>query len=93
MDEHKMLLAEAMLGQDAEDFLRSDVGRYLIGRADQEIQEAQQKLATVSPWRRRRIQELQAQIWRAQSVKGWLIEVINAGRSAEQALEEARMEN
>jgi len=85
--EEEVLLAEAMLGRDAEDFLNSDIGRYIIGRADQEIAEATELLTRVSPWRRRRIAQLQNDIWRAQSVKGWLAEMITSGKAAFHALD------
>lgn len=83
-----LLYAEAMLGEDAKEFLASDVGRYLIGRAEQEAEEAADKLKRISPWRRRRITELQNEIWRAESVRGWLIEMVKAGDSATHALEQ-----
>jgi hypothetical protein len=83
-----VLMAEAVLGRDAEEFLNTDIGRYIIGRCEQEIQEAQDQLSRVSPWRRRRIQQLQNEVWRAQSVKGWIAELIANGRAAEAALEE-----
>jgi len=81
-------LAEAILGRDAEDFLRSEIGRYVIGRCEQERSEALSALATVSPWRRNRIRQLQSQVWRAESVKGWLVELVTAGRQAEAVLAE-----
>jgi hypothetical protein len=81
-------IAEAVLGRDAVEFLASDVGRYLIGRCDMEEREAMQSLATVSVWRRNRIRQLQNEVWRAQSVKAWLVEIITAGRQAEAILEE-----
>lgn len=86
--EHDVLLAEAVLGRDAEDFCRSELGQFILGRCDQEIAEAQDKLNRVSSWRRRRIQELQNEVWRAKSVKGWLVELISNGRAAEAALNE-----
>jgi hypothetical protein len=81
-----VLLAEAVLGRDAEDFLRSELGRFILGRCDVEISDAQHKLSRVSAWRRRRIQELQNEIWRAESLKGWFAELIQNGRAAEAAL-------
>jgi hypothetical protein len=83
-----LLLAEAILGKDAEEFISSELGRFILGRCDQEIQEAQDLLAVVSPWRRNRIRQLQNQVWRAKSLRSWLIELINSGRMAEQALED-----
>ena len=82
-----LLMAEAVLGRDAAEFLASDVGRYLIGRCEQEIADASESLATVSPWRRNRIKQLQNEIWRAKSVQGWLVELVQQGRQAENLLD------
>jgi hypothetical protein len=82
-----VLAAEAILGRDADEFLSSEIGRYLLGRCELEIAEAHMQLARVSPWRRNRIRQLQNEVWRAQSVRGWLIELIQAGQMAEAALE------
>lgn len=76
------LYAEALVGKDAEEFLKSDIGRLLLARAEEEEKEAMEELAKVSPWRRRRIRELQNRVWRARSVVGWLVEVVNAGKQA-----------
>lgn len=81
------LYAEAMLGKDAEEFLTGDLGRYMLARANEEEREAAEQLATVSPWRRRRIQQLQAQLWRARSFKEWLTELVITGQQALQQLE------
>jgi hypothetical protein len=81
-------MAEAILGRDAEEFLNTELGRYLTGRCDQEIAEAHSELARVSPWRRRRITDLQNRVWRAQSLKDWIAELISNGKAAEAALEE-----
>jgi hypothetical protein len=85
-----VLMAEAVLGRDADEFLSSELGRYMVGRCDQEIAEAQDQLSDVSPWRRRKIQDLQNKIWRAKAAKEWLAELIANGRAAESALEEAQ---
>ncbi len=90
---NEVLWAEAVLGKDAEEFLRTDLGRYLVGRASQEEQEAIDKLASVASWRRNRIRELQNEIWRARSVKGWLAEIVQTGKQAEMQLEEAQAED
>lgn len=83
-----LLMAEAVLGRDAEEFMSTDIGRYLLGRCEQEIDEAQELLSRVSPWRRNRIQELQNQIYRAKSLKAWLVELVNNGNAAEAVLSE-----
>ena len=84
----RTLVAEADLGVQAKEFLDSDLGQHFVGSAQQEIAEAQIALAKVAPWRRRRIQELQNRIWRANFLLGWLRELLLSGRAAESALEE-----
>lgn len=84
----KELYAEAIMGKDAEEFINSEIGQYLVGCAEQEIAEATEQLKRVHPWRTRRIRELQNQVWRAESVQSWLAELVVRGRQALQSLEE-----
>ncbi len=81
-------MAEAILGRDAQEFLSTELGRYLVGRAELEEREALEKLSEVSAWRVLRVQELQAQVWRARSVRAWLAEIVQAGNAAEAAMEQ-----
>ena len=82
------MVAEADLGRQVKEFLQSDIGRYLMGCAQQEHQAAMEALKRTSPWRRRRITELQNQAWRAESFMSWLRELLIRGRTAEGALVE-----
>lgn len=82
------LVAEAILGRDAEDFIQSDIGKYLIGCAEQEAQEAMYQLKTICPWRRRRITELQNRIYRAESIQSWLAELVIKGKQALQQIDD-----
>lgn len=82
------LVAEAVLGRDAEDFIQSDIGRYIIGCAEQESYEAMDQLKRIYPWRRRKIQELQNKIYRAESIQSWLAELVIKGKQAIQQLED-----
>jgi len=70
------------MGMEAEEFLKSDLGRYMVGRAKQEGEKAALELSRVSPWRRRRIQQLQNEIKWASSFNEWLASLINSGRGA-----------
>ena len=88
MTDEQTLIAEAVLGRDAQEFLASEVGRYLLGRAQMDEREAMEALVSVKWWRRRRIIELQSRIYRARSVRSWLAEIITDGRQAESVLEE-----
>lgn len=84
----KEILAEAMLGKDAEDFVNSEIGRYIIGCAEQESADAMNQLKSVYPWRHRKITELQNKIWRAEALQTWLAELIIKGKQAIQQLDE-----
>lgn len=84
----RTLVAEVDLGFQAREFVKSDVGRYIVGCAMQEIAEAQEKLENTAPWRRRRIQELQNQAWRARTLLAWISSLIGNAKAAENALAE-----
>jgi hypothetical protein len=88
LTDEQTLIAEAVLGRDAQEFLASEIGRYLLGRAQIDEREAMESLVSVKWWRRRRIIELQSRIYRARSVRSWLAEIITDGRQAESVLEE-----
>ena len=88
MTDEQTRIAEAILGRDAQEFLASEIGRYLLGRAQMDEREALEALVSVKWWRRRRIIELQSRIYRARSVRNWLAEIITDGRQAESVLEE-----
>lgn len=87
--ESRTMFAEAALGRDAQEFFRSDIGRYLIGCAQQEYADAMAKLKRVAWWRRKRILQLQNEAWRAEQFMVWLRDLIVQGIAAEQALKEA----
>ena len=75
------------MGKQAEEFLASDLGRYLVGRARQEAAIAMGDLKRVAPWRRRRIRDLQARIAWAEAFEGWLRELVATGRTAVQSFD------
>lgn len=87
-----VLLAEVHLGEDAAEFIKSDLGRYVIGRANQEIKVAQDELKRVYWWRTNRIRFLQNKIARSENVKMWLVECLNAGQIALNTLEAREQE-
>ena len=82
------LLAAAVLGKEVESFYSSDVGQYLLARAERELAEASLALQTVDPADTTRIAILQAKCWRANSFRGWLEAAIIAGLKAHEILEE-----
>jgi len=83
-----VLKAEAILGKDAEEYISSELGRYIIERVDQDKSEAILKLSTTSVWRKNRLRELQNEIWRCDTFKTWLAETVTRGRQALDLLEQ-----
>ena len=90
--ESKTMFIEATLGREAQEFFSSDIGRYLIGCAQQEYAIASSKLKTVAWYRKRRILQLQNEIWRAENFMVWLRDLIIRGKASEMSLED-REEN
>lgn len=86
--EARLLMADADLGKDVEEFLQTQLGQTLLGLAHQEYTEALLKLETVAWWRRTRIQELQNQAWRARSFLLWLRSLLLQGENALKMMKE-----
>jgi hypothetical protein len=80
------LMETAIFGREVQEFLSSNVGKYLVKRAEEEAQEANAALKNVFPMRWRRITDLQNRIYRAESVQKWLGEAIMDGIQAERII-------
>lgn len=92
-DSHeKVLVATASLGVEAEVFLASDLGRYLLGRAEKELEDARTRLETASPLDTETLRVLQDQAWRARSFRQWLGELVSDGKAAHGQLEQEEAE-
>ena len=87
----RTFFAEAALGQDAIEFIATDLGRYMVGCAKQDAEDAHQKLKNTAPWRRRRIQQLQNDIRCAEQFVLYIRDLIIRGKGAEIALDERDM--
>jgi ribosomal protein L16 Arg81 hydroxylase len=85
--EDLLLKARIELGEDAEQFVRSKLGEAVLAIAESQANESYNELARISPWRKRRISQLQAQIWRAENFQQWLAEIITEGRHSLELLE------
>jgi len=80
------MLNKVAVGIEAERFIESSIGKYLIAKAEQERDEAMASLRSISPIASAEIRELQNRIWRAESVQRWLAELIQEGWNAESEL-------
>ncbi len=85
-EQRNLLMETAILGKQADMFLKSDVGQYLLARADERCQNAYKALKVVSPLRERRVRDLQAEIWKCESFRQWLVDAINEGQYAEEEM-------
>lgn len=82
MTDIDILSADAIIGDDAQRFMDSDLGRVVLGLAEQEGLEALENLKGTPPEDSNRIRELQNIIWRSESFKRWLSELITDGEQA-----------
>jgi len=82
------LLRVAVFGEQVRNFLETDIGDYLLKQAEYDAREAMDKLKHVSPWRRRKIQELQNDIRVAENFLTWLADALHSGEQAKQQLED-----
>lgn len=88
LDEKDILVYQGQLGLQVEAFLNSDVGAYLLARAEQETHKLIEALKTVNPSSPVEILRLQEGIKRSESFKEWLVEAVENGLKATEVLEQ-----
>ena len=82
-EEARELFQTAILGKDAADFFKTEIGQYVIGRAQIEIEQAKNDLVEANPYNEQDIMKLQSAIRTAQKAIRWLNDAIKAGEGAE----------
>jgi hypothetical protein len=80
------LLREAQLGIETQAFITSDLGKYLIARADEELMAGYEGFLTLKPSDTDTLLQLQSQCLRAIGFKSWLLSAISIGDYAEREL-------
>jgi hypothetical protein len=83
----KDLLDTAVFGERVSQFLKTDVGQYLIDRADDERDAAVEAIKIVNPASINDVMRLQNRIWLMEQFKTWLADAVVAGLQAEKALQ------
>lgn len=76
------LQAQALIGDDAERFADSELGRTIIGMAKQEVEAAALEFKDVDLGDAPKVRAIQNRIWRATQFESWLVELITKGREA-----------
>jgi hypothetical protein len=87
LDYDNPLVKSAVLGKQVEAFLESDIGKFLVSKAENEVLEAVEELKRVSWWRKRRIIWLQNRIHTAENFQKWLGEAFSEGLHALHTIE------
>jgi len=73
---------------DAEAFLSTDIGKFILGRAELEEAEALRELAEVDPFNSAAVMTAQNKLQLARKVPGWIHDAIRNGRVALMQLED-----
>lgn len=71
------------LGMDAQAFLKSELGRYLLQRSDQDVVEGLRDLRAADPTDTRAVIAAQTKCDVAERWLKWFIDAINTGKNAE----------
>lgn len=86
------LIASAELGEQARKFMESELGRVMLGMAEQEVRAAQIDLGAVDPEDKKKIVELQNKIWRGEHFGEWLTWLVHEGEQAMQVFKQQQQE-
>ena len=85
---NKQLFGKVSLGLDVQAFLQSPVGRYLIGKAENERAAALERLATVNPDDTKDVRRAQNKVAVIDLIQSWLAEAITEAGVAENDLQQ-----
>jgi hypothetical protein len=89
----QLRLAEVRLGLDTEQFLKTPVGRYLLGRAEHDAQDAIDRLKTVDAADANAVRKAQGDAILVERFMAWLNDAIMNGRNAEEQLEQGHQDS
>lgn len=87
MNESEMLLEVAVLGEQIDQFFKSDIGKHLLAHCDREIYAGMSELKQADCNNPKEVWEAQARVRVAESIEGWLREALMAGLKAREVLE------
>jgi len=79
--------AQIDMARLTEDFWRSEIGQYALGRCEQIITDCKNKLVKVDPDDADAIRQLQFEIYKAGAVPGFFNELLAEGRQALNVIE------
>lgn len=88
MNESEILFDVAVLGEQVDQFLKNDIGQYLLEHCHAEIKAGIEDLKKADCNDAKKVWEAQARINVAESIEGWLREALMAGLKAREILED-----
>lgn len=77
------LVREVQFGIEVEAFLGSPLGKYLVGRAEEERDAALEEFKKADVADASLMRDIQNRVWRAEQFQTWLAEIVQAGWNAE----------
>lgn len=95
-DQEREFFAEAVIGEEIRQFLTSDIGRYLHGRAKQEYDRCRDAMFDCDPYTpegKREWTKLKREAGSASHFMRWCVEAMTRGDQAEVMLENYREES
>lgn len=92
MENIDQLAADAAMGEEARKFIESELGRCVLGLAQQETEAAREALETVNPGDTQKIMELQQQARFGRTFGQWLRELVDEGEHAIQIFQQQKRE-
>ena len=88
MNDTDALIAQAELGEEARKFLEGDLGKFLLGCAEQDSQIAREKLVTADASKADDIRGLQQDAKFGERFSQWLVGLVQDGEQSLQVLKQ-----
>lgn len=86
-EDHTVLVAQVQVGELCRQWIGSEVGKYVVGAAEQYEYEVLRKLANVDPTNEKQVMQLQERAKVPGLLLEWLDEAISNGETAQYQLE------
>jgi len=87
-EEVEILLDVAVLGEQVDQFMKSDVGKFLLQHAAAQEEEGLEELRRVKCSDTDAVWHAQNKVWIAEKFRAWLGDAVNAGLKAQMILED-----
>jgi len=87
-EETEILFDIAVLGEQVDQFFKSDIGKYLLDHAAAQEAEGLEELRRVPCHDTEKVWQAQNKVWIAEKFRTWLNDAIQAGLKAQMILED-----